>query len=158
APYGGLLVDLAHRGGGRLLPGLRDAGEHRPLVVVRALSQQNSALVVEDDRADAGEPQQLVARGGPDRADEGRSSHGIDPNGLLRAPPSASPGRRRVYGYGPPSAGTGSRTRSPSRARPRRPAPAPFRAGCPSGSRASRRYAAGPSGPGRRARTCRSSG
>jgi hypothetical protein len=68
-----LLVHLPHGGRRRLLTGVRNAADHRPLVVVGALPQQNSALVVEDDGADAGKPQQLVTGRGPDPVDEVRS-------------------------------------------------------------------------------------
>jgi len=75
-----LLLHFAHDGGRGLLARIRDAGDQRPLVVVGPLAQQHSALVVEDDGADAREPEQLMADGGPQITDEVRGRHDPDPS------------------------------------------------------------------------------
>ena len=74
--YAGLLEDLPHDRGGRLLTRLRDAGDQGPAPGVGPPPQQDLAGRVLDHGADAGQPERRVPDVGADVGYEARSRHG----------------------------------------------------------------------------------
>src|SRR5690625_1018453 len=57
----GLLEDLALDGGRRLLTWFGDAADDRPLSGVRAPAEEDLPILVEDDGAQTGQPEQVLA-------------------------------------------------------------------------------------------------